>query len=144
MTKLHGKPIKKLIGRDGDIAIKHERNIMWVRASVETLPQWNIKHVDKVVDVEIIKVEDTSTMKHTIVWTWIDESKGLIRARTFAADWAIPEAQGNGSGAMFLATILNRPIEIKHGEGSVIFARTAENNAVEVGGRVIEEDVRVK
>jgi len=139
LTKLHGKSVEKLIGRDGDIVIIQEENIIWVRVSVEKLPQWNIKRVDKVSDVESIKLEETSDMKHMIVWSWIDEAKGFIRARTFATDWEIPEAQGNGSGAMLLATILRRSIEVKHGEGSVIFARLVQNNGVEVGGRVIQE-----
>ena len=72
------------------------------------------------------------------MWAWIDEAKGLIRARTFAADWDIPEAQGNGSGSMVLAARLNRSIEIKHGIGAVIFAQPASNNYVNVGGRIVD------
>ncbi|MGH9421068.1 MAG: PhzF family phenazine biosynthesis protein, partial [Thermoanaerobaculia bacterium] len=73
------------------------------------------------------------------VWAWIDERQGLIRARTFAPDWDIPEAQGNGSGSMVLAAIVDRVIEIKHGEGSVIFAKPAPDGSADIGGRVVEQ-----
>lgn len=69
-----------------------------------------------------------------MVWAWINKPKGLIRARTFAADWDIPEAQGNGSGSMLLASSVGRPIQIKHGKGSVIFAKPAPNNRADIGG----------
>ena len=139
LIKLHGKTIEKLIGRDGDITIRKEGNITWVCASIKKLPHWNIRQLDNATDVEHIKLEETSHMKHTVVWAWIDETKGLIRARTFARDWDIPEAEGNGSGAMLLAHILQRNIEIIHGEGSHIFAKHAINNFAEIGGRVVEE-----
>lgn len=139
LMKLRGKSIEKLIGRDGDIAIWKEGKITWVCASIKKLPHWNIKQLDNVTEVERIKLKKTSTMKHTVVWAWIDETKGLIRARTFAQDWDIPEAEGNGSGAMQLAHVLQRNIEIIHGEGSYIFANPAINNSAEVGGRVVEE-----
>jgi len=72
-----------------------------------------------------------------MVWAWIDEIKGAIRARTFANDWDIPEAEGNGSGSMLLAEKLKRSIEIKHGKGSVIFARPVSNNCVRIGGKIV-------
>lgn len=77
-----------------------------------------------------------------MAWAWIYEAKGLIRARTFADDWDIPEAQGNGSDAMVLAAQLKRDIEIKHGEGSVIFAKPAPNECADIGGRVVQQGSR--
>ncbi len=78
-------------------------------------------------------------MAHTMTWAWIDEVKGLVRARTFMSDWEIAEAEGNGSGSMMLAAALKRPIEIRHGQGSVIFAKPSEYNCAEVGGRVVQD-----
>lgn len=89
--------------------------------------------------VEGIKLDDTKYVEHTMMWAWTDEDKGLIRARTFAADWDIPEAQGNGSGSMALAARLNRNIEIRHGEGAVIYAKPAPDNCADIGGRVVEQ-----
>lgn len=62
----------------------------------------------------------SASKEHTIVWSWIDKEKGIVRARTFASDWNIPEDEANGSGAMKLANSLNRNLIIHHGKGSVI------------------------
>ena len=64
--------------------------------------------------------------------------KGLIRARTFAPDWGIPDDEANGSGAMKLAATLERSIEIIHGKGSVIYAKPWKADFADLGGRVTE------
>jgi predicted PhzF superfamily epimerase YddE/YHI9 len=137
-TKLRGKPTERMRSRDSEITTWQDGNITWARGLLSIIPPWNYKQLDNADAVEGIKLEETKNWQHTMVWAWIDEAKGLIRARTFAADWEIPEAQGNGSGAMLLAAKLGRAIEIKHGEGSVIFAKPASNDYADIGGRVIE------
>jgi len=138
LTKLRGKTTEHIEGRGGMITTWQDGDITWVRASLTTMPAWQYKQLDTAKAVELIKLQETTALQHTMVWAWIDQSKGTIRARTFASDWDIPEAQGNGSGAMVLAATLGRPIEIIHGEGSVIFARPAEGNCADIGGRVKE------
>ena len=136
LTKLRGKITENMQGRGGTITAWQDGDITWVRARLGTMPAWRYKQLEDAADVEKIKLEETTAMEHTMVWAWVDESKGRIRARTFASDWDIPEAQGNGSGAMVLSAKLNRSIEIIHGEGSVIFARPAAGNSADIGGRV--------
>ena len=85
--------------------------------------------------VEQLPLADTATYKHTVVWAWQDQKSGIIRARTFAADWGIPEDQANGSGAMILAANFQRNLTIIHGEGSFIYAKPVDNNFAMVGGR---------
>jgi hypothetical protein len=101
---------------------------------------WNYKQLQTAAAVERIEVESTSTMPHTMIWAWIDERKGLIRARTFAADWEIPEAQGNDSGSMVLAVQLARKLEVHHGKGSVIFALPTPDDCADIGGHVMEDE----
>lgn len=138
LARLQHRPIAIMKGRKGDIVISHDSDLTWVRTSLATMPPWHHTQLDDAEAVEAIKLEETASMEHTMVWAWIDERKGLIRARTFAPDWDIPEAQGNGSGSMMLAAMLNRDIEITHGEGSVIFAKPAPDNCADIGGRVLE------
>ncbi|HUD44447.1 MAG TPA: hypothetical protein VMR41_02810 [Patescibacteria group bacterium] len=128
-----------MYGRSGEIKTWQKDEITWVRADISTMPLWHHKQMESVEEVERITLQETTKMEHTMVWAWIDENKGLIRARTFAKDWEIPEAEGNGSGAMLLANTLKRAIEIKHGKGSILYAKPAQNGFVDVGGRV-EED----
>lgn len=73
---------------------------------------------------------------HVQLWCWIDKKKGLIRARTFAPDWGIPEDEANGSGCMRLAAVLGRDITVVHGKGSVIYARPSSPGYSEIGGLV--------
>lgn len=139
LTKLRGKPTTEMWTRDGKVTVQQEGDLTWARASLSIMPPWNYRQLDSPEAVEQIKLEDTRDWLHTMVWAWIDEPKGLIRARTFAADWEIPEAQGNGSGSMVLAGKLGRAIEIKHGEGSVILAKPVTDNQADIGGRVVEQ-----
>ena len=88
------------------------------------------------VPTEVLTNKEVAIMEHTFVWAWVDEEKGIVRARTFASDWCIPEDEANGSGSMKLATMLNREITIIHGKGSVIYARPTNNHFAEVGGYV--------
>ena len=138
LSKFVGAPIEAMHTRDGEIKVWQDGKLTWARASLSILPPWNHKQLESAEAVEHIKLEDMAQVEHTMMWAWIDEDKGLIRARTFAADWDIPEAQGNGSGSMALAAKLGREIEIRHGEGAVIFAKPAPNNCADIGGRVID------
>lgn len=138
LAKLRGKPAERMHSRDGEIITWQDRDITWARGQLSIMPPWNYRQLDDAETVGQIKLEETKDWQHTMVWAWIDEAKGLIRARTFAADWDIPETQGNGSGAMVLAAKLGRAIEIKHAEGAVIFAKPAPHDSADIGGRVLE------
>lgn len=138
LAKLRGKPTERMHSRDSEITAWQKGDITWARGPLAIMPPWNYKQLEDAEAVEQIKLEETKDWQHTMAWAWIDEVKGLIRARTFAADWDIPEAQGNGSGSMVLAAKLGRSIEIKHGEGSVIFAKPAPDDCADIGGRVIK------
>ena len=139
LTKLRGKPTDKMQSRDGEITAWQENDLTWARGPLSIMPPWNYKQLESAKAVEQIKLEDTKSWQHTMAWAWVDETKGSIRARTFAADWDIPEAQGNGSGSMVLAAKLGRPIKIRHGEGAVIFAKPAENDYADIGGHIVCE-----
>lgn len=106
----------------GPIDTWSENNLTWVSCSLSITPNWNLAQLNSVDLVEKITVEEAKDKEHCVVWAWIDKEKGLIRARTFAADWGIPEDEANGSGSMKLAVLLNQEITIVHGKGSVIHA----------------------
>ena len=139
LARLSGKPLDHIQGRSGTITTWQENDITWARASLATMPPWQYKHLESAEAVENVQLEGTLKLEHTMMWAWMDEAKGLIRARTFASDWDIPEAQGNGSGSMVLAAQLDRPIAITHGEGSVIYASPAPGSCADIGGRIVEK-----
>ena len=131
-----GKNINKVSCSGETVESTKDKNIMYIKAPLPIMPNWNFEELLSPRLVENISKEDASNKKHTFVWSWIDEQKSLIRARTFAPDWGIPEDQANGSGSMLLTSRLNKNLEIHHGEGSIIFARPVDKNFAEVGGLV--------
>lgn len=139
LSDLRGKTIESIKGRDGIIQTWQDGENTWVQSSIKTIPPWNDKEMASVVELEKIDVETTADMEHTMIWVWIDESRDLIRARTFANDWEIPEAEGNGSGAMLLASKLGRRVKVIHGKGSEIYSSPIDNNEVALGGRVVKD-----
>lgn len=136
LTRLNTPTPTALYSKGGAIKMWQTKDVTWVQAKLSTMPGWHFKQLEDATEVE--RLSPQRDIEHTMFWAWIDEAKGLIRARTFASDWGIPEAEGNGSGAMLLAAKLGRAVEIKHGKGSVIFAKPAHDNTADIGGRIIE------
>lgn len=137
LSIIKGEPVKSIHCQRGDIKTWQEGDIYWLRAGLTgNLGDWEYEQLESPAAVDALKVADTVGWKK-MVWAWVDEAKGLVRARTFASKINLPEVQGNGSGSMNLAGQLKRNIEITHGDGSVIYARPAPNDSADLGGRVI-------
>lgn len=137
ISKLRNHPIDSLKCSGGSIKTWREKDQTWIRASLTMLPPWQYEQLKNAVEVENLPPIATLSMVHTFVWAWLDEKKGLVRARTFASDWGIPEDEANGSGSMKLAATLGRSIEVIHGKGSIIYAKPWKSDFADVGGRVM-------
>ena len=118
------------------VTVTEDNQLIWITAPLAIMPPWNFKQLKTAKEIEQLTKEEFSNQKHLVVWAWIDEKKNLIRARTFAPDWGIPEDEANGSGAMRLATKLNQSLKIIHGLGSEIFAAPVDKNSAKLGGRI--------
>ena len=131
------KNISSIFCKAGTVSTWAEEEVEWIEANVwGTTCIWIHKQLKSAAEVNAITLEEAAKFKHTMVWAWTDEKMGLIRSRTFLPDWGTLEDQGNGSGAMQLAKILGRKIEIHQGIGSVIYSAPSTNNYAKVGGRV--------
>jgi hypothetical protein len=75
-------------------------------------------------------------------YAWIDEEAGIVRARTFPTRIGIAEDEATGAAAVRLGAQLGRELEIRQGRGSVIEVRPGDGGWVEVGGRVVLDEVR--
>lgn len=124
-------PTTEIVSMDKKIKSWQENNLTFVEADLSILPNWNLEELKTPNDVEQMEVVVSASKEHTLVWSWVDKEKGMVRARTFASDWNIPEDEANGSGAMKLASLLNRNLIIHHGKGSVI-----HSTPTSVGGLV--------
>jgi predicted PhzF superfamily epimerase YddE/YHI9 len=135
ITQTIGNPLTSLICKNGEVQIWHQDELTWIRSSLDGTPAWHLKQLPRVTTVE--SLTSTETLDHTLVWSWIDQQHGTIRARTFAPDWGIPEDEANGSGVMQLAALLGRRIRVIHGQGSIMYANPLVGNFAEVGGAVV-------
>jgi len=131
-----GKNINSVKCDSEMVTVKIESNITYICAPITIIPSWNYKQLASGKDVEELPETVANQMEHTFIWAWIDESKGLVRARTFVPDWGIPEDQANGSGSIKLASQLNKNLVITHGLGSVIYAKPLGSEFADVGGLV--------
>lgn len=113
-------PTTEIISMEKKIKSWQENNLTFVEADLSILPNWNFKEYKTPEEIEQITIQEASVLEHCLVWSWIDKEKGIVRARTFASDWNIPEDEANGSGAMKLASLVDRKLIIHHGKGSVI------------------------
>ncbi|MEK9143014.1 MAG: PhzF family phenazine biosynthesis protein [Patescibacteria group bacterium] len=139
INKTRNPPLDTLTCSGGSIKTWRDKDKTWIRAGLVMMPAWQYEQLKNATEVEKLSSPVTLSKEHTFVWAWLDEMKGLIRARTFAPDWGIPEDEANGSGSMKLVATLGRSIEIMHGKGSIIYAKPWKSDFVDLGGRVKEE-----
>jgi predicted PhzF superfamily epimerase YddE/YHI9 len=128
-----------------EVAAWRERGdgVVWIRGAVADAPPWEFVQLDDPRQVDELRADAADQRGHHQFWAWIDESAGLIRARTFCANMGVPEDEATGSAAIRLADRLGRPITVHQGAGSVLFARPApEPGFAEVGGRVVSDGFR--
>jgi predicted PhzF superfamily epimerase YddE/YHI9 len=125
----------------GSCAVAVDEGLAWVAAPTTWAPPWASVQYDTAAEVDALTGPPQG---HDFVqtWAWIDESAGRVRARVFAPKVDIDEDEACGSASLLLAARLGREIEIAHGRGSVVYARSVEPGLAEVGGRVAVDAVR--
>lgn len=113
-------PTTEIVSMDKKIKSWQQDNLTFVEADLSILPNWNLEELKTPNEVEQMEIVVSASKEHTLIWSWINEKEGIVRARTFASDWNIAEDEANGSGAIKLASLVNRNLVIHHGKGSVI------------------------
>jgi predicted PhzF superfamily epimerase YddE/YHI9 len=117
--------------------------VTWIRARYADAPPWQFVRRDTPADIDALPVPPAPENDLHEFWSWIDEAAGHVRARVFAGAYNIPEDEATGSGALRLIEVLQRPLVITQGHGSVIHARPSTDEARgEVGGRVVRDESR--
>ena len=75
-------------------------------------------------------------------WAWEDAEAGTIRSRYFASGYGIVEDEATGLAAVVITDRLGRDLEIRQGRGSRLSTRLGPDGTVELGGRVVLDEVR--
>ena len=137
-----GRPIPLLRLRAGDAPVRHDGDLTWVRARAEWIHPIRLQQLPSGAAVEADPGQPMGEPGR-YVWAWLDEDRGVVRSRYFGTDIGIPEDEATGAAAVLMGDRLGRPIEIHQGRGSIIHARPFDDGTVEVGGRVVLEEIRV-
>jgi predicted PhzF superfamily epimerase YddE/YHI9 len=138
-----GSPVELLRPPAGEVPARAEEDGAFVAGRAEWGPPFELAQLGSAKEVEALEGPPGG---HDLVaaWAWIDEDTGLVRARVFPRRLGIPEDEATGSAATSLCGGLGRPIEIHQGRGSRILARPLEGGMVEIGGRVVLDEVRAE
>lgn len=111
--------------------------ITWVRGYAADAPPWELVQLPSAADVEAQQPpRPGGGWQRAQIWAWADEPAGVVRARVFALHYGVIEDEACGSATLMLADRLSRPIMVRHGKGSLIWARPSGPGAAEIGGYV--------
>jgi predicted PhzF superfamily epimerase YddE/YHI9 len=125
----------------GDVALRREGDLTWIRARPDQAPAWDLVQLDSVAEL-LACTGAPGGGGHVYAWAWEDEQAGRVRARAFAPDYGVPEDPATGSAALRLGDLLGRPLFVVQGAGSEILVRPEGDGTFEVGGRVVLDERR--
>ena len=119
----------------GKVPVRYASDEVFVAARPEWCPPFELEQLS---GPEGVDAHPGVAEGHLYVWAWLNESSGLVRARSFVPAAGVPEDEATGSAALRLCAELGREIEVRQGRGSLIQARPLDGGMVEVGGLVAE------
>jgi predicted PhzF superfamily epimerase YddE/YHI9 len=137
-------PVDRLRVPAGEVEVRYDGELTWVAGRPEW-PSWvRPVQLESAAEVEALRCAPVPDVAEDCVycWAWEDEAEGSVRSRAFFPGFGIAEDEATGAAAIVLCGDLGRPIDVRQGRGSELFARPREDGAVEVGGRCRLDEVR--
>lgn len=119
----------------GEVATWHADDRSWIRARPEWVHAMTLDRLDSPAAVDALAGAPSDAGSY-YAWAWIDEPRGILRARYFVPHLGIAEDEATGAAAVVMGGRLGRPLEIRQGVGSVLEVRPGPDGTVEVGGVV--------
>jgi predicted PhzF superfamily epimerase YddE/YHI9 len=137
-----GSPVDVLRPPADEVPTWLEGESTWIRARPEHAPAFELRQLATPAEVDAHPPADPHELLE--IWAWENEVAGEVRARVFAPAVGVAEDEATGSAALRLCASQARPLRIRQGRGSLIFARPAADGGgrVEVGGRCVLDEVR--
>lgn len=114
--------------------------LTWIRGRAEWAPPMEFRQLDSPAAVDAL--EGPAGVGLLDAWAWEDEPSGRVRARVFAPAVGIAEDEATGAAAVALSARLGRPVVIRQGAGSILYARPGPAGTVAVGGAVELVEIR--
>lgn len=139
-----GAAVEALRPPAGEVAVRRgpEGERTFVAARAEWSPPWELIELDSPAAVEALVGPPGGREDEIYLWAWADEETGVVRSRCFSLADGVGEDEATGSAALMLTAAVNRPLTIRQGEGSVLYAHPLGDGRAEVGGRVVLDEVR--
>jgi predicted PhzF superfamily epimerase YddE/YHI9 len=109
-----------------------ESGCHWLRAPAELSANDNLRQALFVEEVE--EIESAPSDEPVLVWAWIDQRAGIVRARFFGPSVGKPEDEACGSACMVLAEQLQLPLTVYHGRHRSLIKLVPTPDGVECGG----------
>ena len=139
LLRREGATVDVLRPPAGEVPVRFEADLVHIAADPDWGPPFELVELGAAREVD---EAEPNAARNGMIWAWLDEPDGLIRARVFVPEGGIAEDEATGSAALRLAAAVGEPIEIRQGRGSVLYARPLAPGLAEVGGRVELEEVR--
>lgn len=132
-------PVKILDVPAGPVEVQMiDDGLVWIRARAEWASEFTF---DQFFDSSLLPTVDPRhfTEGQHYIWTWTDESRGLVRARMFAPALGIAEDEATGAAAIALTAQLRRSLIITQGAGSQLYTEWDSDGWVRLGGHVVAD-----
>ena len=136
-----GEPPEQLRPPAGIVDVRRESELTFVAAKAEWSPPWELIEAESAQAVAAMTEPPAGGGDLPFCRAWADEAAGQARARCWSLE-DIGEDEATGSAAIMLAVALERPVTIRQGEGSLLYAAPLDEGRAEVGGRVVLDEVR--
>lgn len=133
-------PVEALRPPAGEVGVRYAEDLTCIAADPGWAPRFDYRELGSPAEVRSLSASAQDV--NAYAWAWIDESAGTIRARSFVPEAGIGEDEATGSAAIALCAQVGRPIAIHQGRGSVLLCRPLDDGRIEVGGRVVLDEVR--
>lgn len=134
-------PVEVLRPPAGELGVRVEGELTFVSAPPEWAPRFDYVGLDSPAAVDALDGPPRG-QGWAYCWAWLDEGASVVRARSFVPEAGIAEDEATGAAALVLCASLGREIVVRQGRGSEILARPCGDGRVEVGGRVVLDEVR--
>ncbi len=129
-----GHEVRMLRPPAGEVRVRTDGDLTFITGRPEWAPEFDHIQLESPAEVDALKGPPDG---HDLAgaWAWEDEAAGRVRVRVFPVRFGIEEDEATGAHAVRMAALLDRPLTINQGEGSVIVAEPQPDGSVEIAGR---------
>ncbi|MFG1837910.1 PhzF family phenazine biosynthesis protein [Micromonospora sp. NPDC049175] len=141
LSRLHARPAL-LHPPAGPVPTWQDGEFTWIRGRAQWAPDRRMQQYASAEEVDALPAPPPGD-GWLYAWAWQDRTAGRVRTRGFPRRGdGIVEDEATGASAIVLTAELRRALDITQGKGSQILTRPGPDDTVDVGGRVVLDEIR--